>query len=68
MKEVIALLQKKQEELSKKYEELESLQAELPQSYNIIQADMQKIDDINEHYRIAIHNIETAMQLENEAV
>jgi len=68
VKEVISLLQKKQEELSKKYKELEALQGELPHAYGIIQDDLQRIDEASEHYRMAIYNLELAMKLENEAV
>lgn len=68
MKEVISLLQKRQGELSEKYAELEALQGELPHAYGIIQDDMQRVDEINECYRIAICNLELAMKLESEAV
>lgn len=65
---IVSLLQKKQERLSKRYDELESIQGELPHAYGIIQNDMQRIDDINECYRRAIHNLETASRLESEVV
>lgn len=68
MKDIVSILKEKQEELSKKYEELEELQGEYPQAYGIIQSDMQKIDEINEHYRRAIYNIEAGEQLKREAV
>lgn len=68
MKDIVSILKEKQEELSKKYEELEELQGEYPQAYGIIQSDMQKIDEINEHYRRAIYNVEAAEQLKREAV
>lgn len=68
MKDIVSILKEKQEELSKKYEELEELQGEYPQAYGIIQSDMQKIDEINEHYSRAIYNIEAAEQLKREAV
>ncbi len=64
MAEIISLLQKKQEELSQKYAELEDLQGGMPESYNIIQADMQRIDEINDCYGRAIYNLELAMELE----
>ncbi len=68
MEEIISRLKTKQEQLSHKYKELEELQGEYPQAYGIIQDDMQRIDDMNEHYRRAIYNIEAAKQLECEAV
>lgn len=68
MKDIVSIVKEKQEELSKKYKELEELQGEYPQAYGIIQDDMQRIDDMNEHYRRAIYNIEAAEQLKREAV
>lgn len=68
MKDIVSILKEKQDELSRKYKELEELQGEIPHAYNIIQADMQKIDDMSEYYRRAIYNIEAAEQLKREAV
>lgn len=67
MTKIISLLQKKQNELSEKYAEFENLQGEMPESYNIIQAEMQRVDEINNHYGIAICNLELAMKLQEEA-
>lgn len=68
MKDIVSILKEKQEEFSRKYKELEELQGKLPNAYGIIQNDMQRIDDINEHYYIAIYNIEAAEQLKSEVV
>lgn len=68
MKDIVSILKEKQRELFEKYKELEILQSELPYAYNIIQNDMQRIDEINGCYRIAICNIETAERLESEVV
>lgn len=65
---IVSLLREKQERLSRRYKELESLQGELPHAYGIIQNDMQRIDDISECYRIAIYNLEMATRLEREVV
>lgn len=65
---IVSLLREKQERLSRRYNELESLQGELPHVYGIIQNGMQRIDDISECYRIAIYNLEMATRLEREVV
>lgn len=57
-----------QERLSSRYDELESLQGELPHACCIIQNDMQRLDDISECYRMAIYNLEMTAQLEREVV
>ncbi len=68
MEEIIAFLQKNQKELSEKYTELEDLQGEMPNAYGIRQDGLQRIDEANEHYRIAIYNLELAMGLEKKVV
>lgn len=65
---IISLLQRKQGRLSRRYDELENLQGELPHAYGIIQNNMQRVDEINECYRMAIYNLEMAAQLEREVV
>ncbi len=66
--EIVSLLQEKQTELSRKYYELENLQGELPNAYGIIQADMQKVDDVSECVRAAICNLERAVKLERDVI
>lgn len=61
---IVFLLREKQRRLSRRYDELEDLQEELPHAYSIIQGEMQRIDDANECYRIAIFNLERAEELE----
>lgn len=68
MKDIVSILKQKQEELSRRYKELEEPQSEIPHAYNIIQSDMQRIDDMNEHYRRAIYDIEVAEQFKSEVV
>ena len=65
---IISLLEEKQKRLSRRYEELEDLQGELPHAYNVIQGDMQRIDEVSECYRKAIYNLEMAARMESEVI
>lgn len=65
---IISILREKQDRLSRRYEELENLQGELQHAYSVIQGDMQRVDEINEFYRLAIYNLEMAAQLEKGVV
>lgn len=65
---IISLLQKKQDRLSRRYEKLEDAQGECPHAYSDIQSEMQLTDEINEHYRRAVYNLEMAARLESGVI
>lgn len=65
---IISLLQEKQERLSRRYADLEDTQGEYPHAYSDIQSEMQRTDEINEHYRRAVYNLELAAKLESGVI
>lgn len=68
MDKIINILQRKQGRLSRRYAEIEDAQGEFPHAYNAVQGELQRIDDINEYYRMAICNLESAVELERKVV
>lgn len=65
---IISVLRSKQDRLSRRYAEVEDAQGEFPHAHNAIQGELQRIDDINECYRVAICNLELAAELERKVV